>query len=61
MTSTRRHINIQQTRERLGCSRRQVYILFEEGAIEGFRIGARCTRIYEDSVDRYISSNSNRI
>lgn len=42
----------------LRCSQRQVYDLFDEGQLEGYRIG-RAIRIYADSVTGFMDRNSN--
>lgn len=43
----------------LRCSRRQVYDLFEEGELLGFKVG-RHIKIHADSVKDFIDRNSNR-
>ena len=42
----------------LRCSRRQVYDLFKEGELEGYRIGSSI-RIYADSVTHYMDRHAN--
>jgi excisionase family DNA binding protein len=44
---------------RLRCSRRQVYDLFNEGELLGFRVGTSI-RIHLQSVKDYIDRHSNR-
>jgi excisionase family DNA binding protein len=43
----------------LRCSQRQVYDLFDEGQLEGYRIG-RAIRIHAWSVNDFIDRNSNK-
>ena len=43
---------------RLRCTRRQIYDLFGEGELAGFRVGSHI-KIFADSVDDYISRHSN--
>lgn len=43
---------------RLRCTRRQIYDLFGEGELAGFRVGSHI-KIFADSVDDYIRRHSN--
>lgn len=43
---------------RLRCTRRQIYSLFGEGELAGFRVGAHI-KIFADSVDEYIRRHAN--
>lgn len=43
---------------RLRCTRRQIYALFGEGELAGFRVGSHI-KIFADSVDDYIARHSN--
>lgn len=49
-------ININQATEYIGCCRSYVYRLYNEGRIEGYRIGERQgIRFYLDSLNDYLS------
>ena len=43
---------------RLRCSRRQIYDLYNEGELAGFRVGTHI-KIFADSVDDFVARHSN--
>jgi excisionase family DNA binding protein len=52
-------LTVKQVRERLSCSRKTIYTLFDKGDLEGFWLGSE-RRIYPESVQEYIERNSNK-
>lgn len=45
--------------EQIRCSRRQIYDLYNEGELEGFKVG-RSIKIFADSIDDFVNRHSNR-
>jgi len=48
----------QEVAEQLRCSRRQIYDLYNEGELQGFRVGSHI-KIHPASVDDFIQRHSN--
>ena len=49
------HLNVDQARKRIGCSRPHIYRLLSEGKIKGYRFGVRRgIRIYAYSVENFL-------
>jgi excisionase family DNA binding protein len=54
----RNNFSVKDAARLLGCSPSQVYKLFEEGELRGYRIG-RKIRIYEDALESFQAGHEN--